>query len=289
MESPIHGLDPREFSLLVWIAVGLVSSLFSKKLRSSIAGVVGTLLGWKLLLIFGGMVLYIAVFVWLLSLADLWRTDLASETAFWWLFVGLPILFRSANAGSQEDFFKKAALSSIGLTAFMEFTVNLRPFNVVVEVLMVLPLLFLFGALAVSQAKDPAGHTSGVLLGLVMAVVLFFVGYTVVGIASEPRDFLTYLTLLEFLVPILLTLGVIPFVYVFALATTYGQAFMRLDWKLDDPQDKSIRRYAKWRVLGAGKLRLHRAHRLASKGVWRIAPGADRTAVDLAIRTALLP
>jgi hypothetical protein len=127
-----------------------------------------------------------------------------------------------------------------------------------------------------------------VLLGLAMAVVLFFIGYTIVGIASNPRDFFSYVTLLEFLVPILLTLGVIPFVYIFALVTTYGSAFMRLDWKLDEPQDKSIRRYAKWRVLRVGKLRLHRAHRLASKGVWRIAPGADRDAVDLAIRTALL-
>lgn len=289
MESPIRGLDSREFALLVWIAFGLVASLFSKKLRSSIGGVSRSLLSWKLLLTFGAMVLYIAGIVWLLSLADLWRTNLVSETTFWWLFVGLPLLFRAVNAGSQDDFFKKAALLSIGWTALLEFVVNLPPFNVVVEVVMVLPLLLLFGALAYSQATDPASHTSGVLLGLGMSVVLFFIGYTVVGMVSNPRDFFTYVTLLEFLVPILLTLGVIPFVYMFALLTTYGSAFMRLNWKLDKAEDASIRRYAKWRVLRAGNLHLKRAHRFASKGAWRIASDDDRTAVDLAVRNALLP
>jgi hypothetical protein len=142
-----------------------------------------------------------------------------------------------------------------------------------------------FGTLAFSELKLKGSHEAGFLLGAATAVVLF-----VLGIHAgrdgfrRPDAYFTYENLLELLLPILLTMGLIPFVYATALLTTYGGLFSRLNWKLE--QQPGIRRYAKRRVLQAGNIRLGRAHRLAQKLAWKISPTDTSPGVD-AIEQAL--
>jgi hypothetical protein len=287
MESPIPALDNREFVLVIWILLGLAASFFSKSLRGSIGSVVKTLLSWKLLLIFGSMILYLGALVFLLSTAGLWTTDLLSETAYWFLFSGFLILFRAVTAGGQEDFFKKTVFSVFAVTAITEFVLNLRPLGLVLELLLVPGLVLLFGTLAVAETRPEKGHVRGFLQGLITAVGLILLGYTLAGMVTEPREFMTYENLLEFLLPILLTAGLIPFVYGIALMSTYGSLFSRLNWKLD--RQRAIRRYAKRRVLRAGHVRLGRAHRLASRLAWVVGPDDDRAAIDRAVARAVEP
>jgi hypothetical protein len=287
MESPISALDNREFALVAWILVGLAASLFSKSLRASLGSVVKTLLGWKLLLIFGSMTLYLGALIFLLAVADLWTTDLVSETVFWFLFSGLLILFRAVNAGGQEDFFKKTVFSVFAVAAISEFVLNLRPLGLVLELLLVPGLVLLFGTLAVAETRRYEGHVRGFLQGLITVVGLFLLGYTLAGMVTNPQEFMTYENLLEFLLPILLTAGLVPFVYGIALLTTYGSLFSRLNWKLE--RQRAIRRYAKRRTLRAGHVRLGRAHRLASRLAWVVGPDDDRAAIDRAVVQALEP
>jgi hypothetical protein len=287
VESPLPALDNREFALVAWILLGLAAALVSKNLRASLGSVVKTLLGWKLLLIFGSMTVYVSALVFLLSVAGLWTTDLVSETVFWFLFSGLVILFRAVNAGGQEDFFKRTVFSVFAITAISEFLLNLRPLGLVLELLLVPLLVLLFGTLAVAETKREDSHVRGFLLGLITAIGLILLGYTVAGMVTDPQEFLTYENLLEFLLPILLTAGAIPFVYGIALLTTYGSLFSRLNWKLD--RHRVTRRYAKRRVLRAGHVRLQRAHRLASRFAWLVGSDDDEEAVDRAIAQALEP
>lgn len=287
MESPIPALDNRELALVAWILLGLAASLFSKSLRGSLGSAVKTLLGWKLLLIFGSMTLYLGALVILLSVAGLWTTDLVSETVFWFLFSGLVILFRAVNAGGQEDFFKKTVFSVFAIAAISEFVLNLRPLGFVLELLVVPVLVLLFGTLAFTETRRDDGHVRGFLQGLITAIGLFLLGYTIAGMVTDPQEFITYENLLEFLLPILLTAGFIPFVYGIALVTTYGTLFSRLDWKLD--RQRATRRYAKRRVPRAGHVRLGRAHRLASRFAWVVGPNDDRAAVDRVVAQALEP
>jgi hypothetical protein len=287
VESPVPALDNREFALVAWILLGLAASVFSKSLRASLGSVLKTLLGWKLLLIFGSMTLYLGALVFLLSLAGLWTADLVSETVFWFLFSGLVILFRAVSAGGQEDFFKRTVFSVFALTAISEFVLNLRPLGLVLELLLVPVLVLLFGTLAVAEARLDDRHVRGLLQGLIVAIGLLLLAYTLIGMVTDPPVFMTYVNLLQFLLPILLTAGVIPFVYGIALLTTYGSLFSRLNWKLD--RHRATRRCAKRRVLRAGHVRLERAHRLASRLAWLVGFDDEDEAVDRAIAQALEP
>jgi hypothetical protein len=287
MESPIPALDNREFALVAWILLGLAASLFSESLRASLGSVVKSLLGWKLLLIFGSMTLYLGALVSLLSVADLWTTDLASETVFWWLFSGLLILFRAVNAGGQEDFFKKTVFSVFAIAAISEFVLNLRPLSLVLELLLVPGLVLLLGTLAVAETRRDDGHVRGFLQGLIAAIGLFLLGYTLAGMVTDPQEFMIYENLLEFLLPILLTAGLIPFVYGVALLTTYGSLFSKLNWKLD--RQRATRRYAKRRALRAGHVRLGRAYQLAARLAWLIGPDDGEAAIDRAVTQAIEP
>jgi hypothetical protein len=246
-----------------------------------------TLLGWKLLLIFGSMILYLGGLVFLLSAAGLWTTDLLSETVFWFLFSGLLTLFRAVTAGGQEDFFKKTLFSVFAVTGITEFVLNLRPLGLLLELLLVPGLLLLFGTLAVAETRHDEGHVRGFLQGLLTGVGLLLLAYTLAGMVTDPQDFMTYESLLEFLLPILLTAGLIPFVYGIALLSTYGTLFSRLNWKLD--RQRATRRYAKRRVLRAGHVSLGRAHRLASRLAWVVGPDDSRAAIDRAVAQTLEP
>jgi hypothetical protein len=284
MDSPVPGLDNREFALVAWILFGLAASLFHRGIRTSIGSL---LLEWKLLLIFGSMALYLVGLIFLLSAASLWATALLSETVFWYLFSGLVILFRAVQKGGEENFFKKTVLSLIAITAISEFLLNLRPLNLVLELLLVPSLVLLGGTLALAETQPNGRHTRRFFQGLITALMLFLLLYTLVGMVTKPREFLTYENLLEFLLPILLTVGLIPYVYVAALLTTYGSLFSRLNWKLDGRRD--IRRYAKWRVIRTAHVRLRRASQLASRFAWLVAPNDDRAAIDRAILKSMEP
>jgi hypothetical protein len=191
MESPIPALDTREFALVVWILLGLAASLFSKSLRASLSSVVKTLLGWKLLLIFGSMILYLGALVFLLSAAGLWTTDLLSETVLWFLFSGLLTLFRAVTAGGQEDFFKRTLFSVFAVTAITEFALNLRLLGLALELLLVPGLVLLVGTLAVAETRHDDGHVRGFLQGLLTSVGLFLLGYTLAGMVTDPKEFMT--------------------------------------------------------------------------------------------------
>ena len=159
-------------------------------------------------------------------------------------------------------------LATLAVTAWLEFAVNVRPLNLVLELVSVPFLVLLFGTLTVSELRGEDRHTSGFILGLAICVVLFFLGYTLAGVISDPDQFLTFEILLELTLPVSLTLGLVPFVYGVALVTTYGTLFARLNWQLKG--DTETRRYAKRRVLQTGHVRLRRAHKLAGKVGWWI-------------------
>ena len=230
------------------------------------------------------MTLYAAALLYLLTILNLWATHLVAETVFWFLFSGLVILYRGITRGAEADFFKKTVLSVFAIATLSEFVFNLRPLGLVSELVLVAGLFFLFTTITVAEATNQDRHTVGFLRGFLAAVIVFLLVYTVAGMVSEPEIFLTYANLLEFLLPFLLTVGVLPYVYGVALSSTYGLLFMRLNWKLDD---KAARRYAKWRALRAVNVRLSRTHRLASKFAWRLAPGADKGEIDRALVRSL--
>jgi hypothetical protein len=282
MQSPLPGLDNREFALVAWAVLALAASLFSRSIRYSLRGVIGALFHWKLLVVLASMLAYIGLVVALLADLGLWTNGLISETVYWIVVTGSLLLFRSTTSGDDEDFFKKTVWSTLALTAVTEFLVNLRPMNLVLELVLVPVLVVLGGTLALATRRAEYRQAKGCLEVAAVFIGLALLGYTVSGMVTIPDALFTYENLLEFLVPIALTVAFVPFIYVTALLTTYGALFSRLNWKLS-PNGKT-RRYAKRRAIRVAHIRLSRIHRLSKGWPWRLTPDATREEVEAALQ-----
>jgi hypothetical protein len=269
--------DNRELAILIWILLGLGAAGISKRIRPSLVQVARAFVQPKLLVVWIAMLVYIGLELWLLAFLQVWTADLLGESIFWLLGPGIILFSRFDKAATDPKFLRRALFSILELTILFEFLINLYPLGLVAELLLV-PILVVLGLTAVVTALKPEyGPARKLLDGILALAGLALLTYALVRVVRDPGGFATIGNLREFVLPILLTLGFVPFVYGVAVMTTYGTMFNRLDWKLDD--NKPLARYAKWRLVRATRGRLKSLRRF-SLYPWRLTSSMDRAAVS---------
>jgi hypothetical protein len=272
--------DNRELALLAWAAAVLVLALLSKSIRPSLAGLLDALFEPKLLTTFILMAMYAGFLVWLLSLARIWTPAVTAETLFWFFGPAIVLYSQFDKAGRDPHFFRRTALATLTVTVVIEFVINLYSLNLIVELLLVPLLAFIGGMLAL--ATEPKYRQVKWLMEFLLVVLSFaLIGYTIVQIVHAPEDFATLDNLRRLLVPILLSLAFLPFVYGVAVFFLYDSLFSRLDWK---PGGKELPGYAKRRIFRAALFRLRTVQRF-SDAYWEALMRASSQAdIDRAVQ-----
>lgn len=95
------------------------------------------------------------------------------------------------------------------------------------------------------------------------------------------RSFATLKNLEDFLVPIVLTFVLLPYIYVMALYMTYEELFVRLKIRLQE--DRLLMRFGQWQVVRACLFRLSSVKRFASDYVNRVGPATTRSEFELLV------
>jgi hypothetical protein len=283
--SPVPGLDTREFATLLWVLVGIGLAGLVPNVRKSLIGALTSLLHWKILGVLVAFCGYVLLIVWLLSQMNLWNAVLISETVFWLCLTGFVVLFRAAAGAGTDDFFARTLRGALAVSVLLEFVLGLRPLNVVLELLLQ-PVLFVLAGVAAFGQRTPDGREiSAFAQGLFFSVLVFLIGYTVVGLVNGATDVASYDAFLEFILPILMTMAVVPFVYAVAFAFTLEQLFMRIDFNM--PDNNLVRRLAKRRATTATRFRLSRARLLAHRFPWLLNPSSEPQEIPALVRRAL--
>ena len=271
----------REVALLIWLMVLVTVGLVSKSLRPSFVGTFRAFFAPKLIAILGLTAAYTGLLVYVLSTARIWTEDLAGETTFWFLGPVLVMFFQLNEASEHPHFFRRAFMSVFSLTVVIEFVINVYPLDLVAELILVPVFVLLGGMVAVAGARDEYKQVRGALNFILGAIGAFFVGYALYRIGEDPREFATVGTVREFMVPLLLTVGMLPFIYVVALFFTYEMMFLRLRWKLGDGP---LYRYAKRQALRTALFRLQTVRRFATAYPAALVDSSNRSDVDRATR-----
>jgi len=272
--------DNRELAILIWLFICIGGAFAIKRIRPSLVQVSTTIVHPKLLILWVSMLIYIGLLVWLLALVEVWTTDLIGETIFWFFGPAVILFSRFDKAESDPMFLRRALRSILEFTLLAEFVINLYPLSLLAELFLV-PVVTILALTAAFAALKPEYRQARTLLDVLLALFGFaFLTYAVVQIVRSPESFVTLATLRELVLPILLTLGFVPFVYGVAVAASYGTLFGRLNWKLDS--NKPLARYAKWRLLRATRFRLKSVRRF-KLFPWRLTSSMDRAAVRRAV------
>jgi len=271
----------RELATFLWLAVLIVAFSFSRQTRSSFVTVVKAFFN-KVYVFFLLMFLYISLQVFLLYKVGSWDFTLLKDTVYWTLGVGAVLLVNVNQANQDSSYFKNLLFKNLKLIVILEFIVNYHTFNFFVEIF-IFPLVTLFVLIAVfSEVKQEyrvVNKIANVILG-----IIGFIGLIsgVVYIANNFTNFWVLDNLKNFLLPILLTITFIPFIYVTALYMAYELLYVRLGIFLK--KDDDVLRYAKKKIFLLCKLDLSRLNRFVRQNTSRLTASNDKNGIDGIIR-----
>ena len=190
------------------------------------------------------MMLYIGIIIYLLFRIKLWNISYLSDTIIWILGVGF-VLFMNINHTGEDNFFRKAVIDNIKLVVLIEFITNLHVFNIWVELILV-PILVLLGALlGVASVHPEYKRVESFLTPIVGLIGVGLLVYNFYNIVVDIRSFLSMQILMEFFLPLILTILFLPFVYFLAVYMIYDLIFMRLKNVVINPK---LEIYAKRRT-----------------------------------------
>jgi peptidoglycan/LPS O-acetylase OafA/YrhL len=234
--SALTGLTNRDIAFLVWLSVVVVFLAWKRDTRESLMAVARAFWG-KVAVLFLCYVVYIALVVALAYTVDAWNTGLLKETVAWFLVPGIVLLFGFSKAYEGRAFYLRTLLRVIGLTAVIEFYVNLTSFPLWFE-LVLLPLTVFLVALSTVAGLKPDTEIAKRWVDRVIAVVgLVVLVATGIYLANDWANLDKTEMALSFAQPIWLTLASLPFIFVFSLFAGYEEQFVRIGFfSKDDPK-----------------------------------------------------
>ncbi len=267
----------RELATFLWVLILIVAFLFHKKIRSSIVTVIKAFFQKYILLVFLLMLLYISLQIFLLYNVMLWDFSLVKDTVYWILGIASVLLVNVDKATKNRLYFKNLVLNGIKLVIIIEFIANIYTFNFVVE-LFIFPIISFFVIIAafteIKKEYLTVNQMANVIIGVFgFIVVIFFF----VNLISDFQNFWVLDNLRAFLLPILLVITFIPFLYLVAIYMAYELLFARLDIFLK--KDKDVAKYAKKQIFLLCNIKLSRLHRFMRENTSKLTKSNDKAGI----------
>ena len=224
-------MDNRELSLLIWLIIFFASIFIKKKVRESFYRVLKIYFSFNLIKYVLFVLLYtIAVTLWF-WIFKIWNISILKGTIYWFLFVAIPLLFKSPQAEKEDKYFRRIIFSNIKLTIILEYVVNLYVFNIFIELTRV-PLIAFLALTSVIIEKDNknknvkrALDTFLVILGLILSL------YSIYYAILDRNQLMSLNTIRNIGYPLILTICYIPCLYVLTINMMHEEFKTRLKFK----------------------------------------------------------
>lgn len=267
----------RELAITIWIITFAVWSVFSVRTRPSVVSLVKAFFAWKLTLGYVAMGLYISIILTALRYIGIWSKTPPATILIWIICVAFMMLFKADNV-NKHDFFKSKVKDNLRIVIVMEFIINFYTLDLWLELLLVPLMAVIGGMMVIAERDDQYEPTRKLLNGFMVVIGIGMTLYALRMTVVNYNKFATIATLESFILPIILTLAFLPFVYLTAIFMTYESLFVRLQFFIKDP---SILNYTKIRTLQVFHLKLAALDEW-SKSIYKLNL-VDRQSVDEAL------
>ncbi|HHR5901052.1 TPA: hypothetical protein ACS7XC_001965 [Providencia alcalifaciens] len=221
-------LNSREIAITVWLLIIIIFISFSSKRKDispAFKGVLSAFFSRRILSVIGFMIAYIAVVAYCLSKLNLWNIEQLKNTIFWCVFIGFMSLFKLEKIKIDRTLFKNLVIDQLKLLAVIQFIVGVYTFPFWIEVILV-PFSTLVVAMLVVSKTDRKYSKVRTLLEFCLSLFgVVLVIYTVFMLITYFDDFGKIKTAYDFIVPPLLTLCYLPFLFLLMVYSTYDVAF----------------------------------------------------------------
>ena len=229
-QSMLHN---RELAALIWVGAAALWALSTKSVREGFAGLVKAFFKPQILIPLAAMLAWVGLELWVGVRLEIWNSALAKGTILWTLGSAGVLLFKSTQLGSEADLdlFRQTVVGTFGVTVIVEFFANLYVMNLPVELLLQ-PMVVVPSLMVAVGKQKPESRVATVFGERALAVI----GVAVFGFAAR-QIYLDWHQIdarelvLEFVLPVLLTVGLVPFLFLFSIYVAYDAAFRRISWE----------------------------------------------------------
>lgn len=236
----------REISSALWITVVVAISLIrAKDVRSSLGLLFKAFMHWKIILITGLFSLNIYSICRIMSAWNIWKIDQFSATIIWAALQFFPLISATLNAQEQDEHFEKLFWYSLKLSVVFEFVAVANPFSLTIELFLVPLTTFLAILLVVAERDEKAVLVYKIISWVLIVTGIVIAWHSVQIIWEDPAKFFTGKTARNFVLPALLTIGSIPFLYLLYCYSHIEYARIDIDQKTF--QSNELKRYARRR------------------------------------------
>lgn len=257
----------REIATAIWLLVIFILMLFKRDIRKSILDLFKAFFEKILTSIFF-MIAYTIGIVIVLYQINLWNISLLKDTVVWFCFICIPISFYSVTSKTDQNLFRKIIVYNIKIVIIIEFIVNTYTFSLVGELVLipVVTFILLLGVVAKTDEKNTsvAKLTNGLLIIIGIVILIFAIS----NVVSDYKNFVSLDTLRKFLLPPVLTILFLPFIYFMVLFSTYEQLFVQLN--LGYEKSKKLKRYAKRKIIQHCLLSLKKVKKALNTNIYNL-------------------
>lgn len=233
MNSIISIFSNRELSVLIWGAIVLTALLFVKNIRQSSKQLFKALFVKQIMTVLFLLILFTATIIFFFYKINLWDKSLLKDTIFWFFGVALVLSYKANNA-KDFAYFKEIIKDAIKWTIIIEFLINFYTFTLLTE-LILMPVMVIVVLLQTVSEMDKKNEQVTKLLKNVTAIFgLILLSYVAYKTFTNYKMLFALNNLFSFLLPIILTIIILPFIYILSLYINYETLFVRIKYMSKD-------------------------------------------------------
>lgn len=240
-------LTNREIAIIFWLSVLFIYALINCGTRRALIHVIRNLTSKIIIIVFTLMFIWVSTIVYILYLIGFWGINLIKDTIIWLIFTAFALLINSTSKALEQGFFKNKVIENITYIVLIEFIANTYTFNLIVEIVLIFLLALLGGLQAVAGREEKDKPFLSIVNGLVSILGIAILLNSIYLAIVEIKSFGTIFTIKSFLLPIILTILYLPFIYFLSLYVVYEEINDSLKRKVYI--DKSLRRYFMRKIL----------------------------------------
>lgn len=222
-------LDNREFAALILLGVGTLWVLSHRQVRESAAGLINAFIQPQIVASLVVMLAWVVLEVHIGAKLGLWSLQHLKGTVLWTICCGSVLLFKVTNVDSTGLFFRQSLTALVQITVFIEFFTNLYTMSLAAELVLqivVVTLVLLVSTGSLKPEYKPAKRLCEVLLAGIGIGLLI---YSVTRVYMNWNQLEVWELILKLGLPIWLTFGLLPFLFIFSVFVTYDSVFRQID------------------------------------------------------------
>lgn len=248
----------REWAMLAWLCIFMLWALSHRSVRSSLRRVLLTAWNAAILVPLGLMLCWIVVELWLGDRISLWSGDLTTDVVIWVGGSAIALFFKINEASQRPYFFRRRVLELLGITELIQFITELFAFSLIVELIFV-PIVTILVMLSTFAAKkEPYRAVRNLVNGILAVLGIGLIAFSCQQLIANGARTDWHGVLLKFMLPLWLTVGLVPFAYALSMYVSYERAFKGMNWSARGQR-------VPWRAKLALVVKLHfRTHEVAA-------------------------